>query len=71
MPKLDKIGKAGVRFKESLKELEKATKEKGDAADNLIRAMKQAKRYILQIEGYKFEYIHSGPKDNIKVQKPK
>lgn len=71
MPKPDKVGKAAEHFRDAVREADDAHEAKGEAADNLIRAMKSAKRYTLQIDGYKFELHHTGAKDTIKIIKPK
>lgn len=69
--KLDGVGKAARRFLEALDAVEKASTEKGESSAALISALKRSKRTSIQVEGYKFEYHHVGPKDTIKVVKPK
>lgn len=71
VPKMDGVGKAAKRFAESLTSLDEARDERGEAEQNLINSLKKAKRTSFQTLGFKFFLNHSGPKDSIKVQKPK
>lgn len=69
--KLDATGKAAQRFGKALEALEDAQDEKGAASEALIKAMKKAKRLRITVNGYDFQIIHEGPKDKVKVTKPK
>jgi hypothetical protein len=71
MPKPDGVGIAAQNFRTAIEKLEAAQEGKGEAADDLFKAMVKAKSYVIQINGYKFERVHTGPKDSIKVVKPK
>lgn len=67
----DKISKAAQRLKKAIDCLEVATDEKGASVENLVKAMRKAKRYRITVAGMAFELNHVGPKDTIKVVKPK
>lgn len=71
MPKPDAVGTAAQRFRTSLEKLDAAQEEKGEASEALFKSLVRAKRTSIQIDGYKFERVHTGPKDSIKVQRPK
>lgn len=75
MPKANEesgpLGAAAQNFQAAIEKLTAAQEEKGERMDELIKALKHAKRYIFQCGGYKFELVHQGPKDTIKVLKPK
>ena len=71
MPKPDGVGTAAQRFRTAIEKVDAAVEEKGEAMAALFRALVKAKRASIQIDGYKFEWVHVGPKDTIKVQKPK
>lgn len=71
MPEPDKVGVCAQNFRTSLEKLEAAQMDKGEAMAALLKALTNAKRSSIQIDGYKFERVHTGPKDSIKVQKPK
>lgn len=71
MPKLDGVGTAAQNYQTALEELVAAQEKKGTAGALLHKALVKAKRASIQINGYKFERIHTGPKDSIKVTKPK
>lgn len=71
MPAPDKVGTCAQAFRTALEKLEAAQEEKGETMMALYRALVSAKRTSIQIDGYKFERFHVGPKDVIKVQKPK
>lgn len=71
MPAPDGVGLAAQNFRTSLERLEEAQNVKGECMDALIKSLTRAKRSSIQIDGYKFERQHTGPKDSIKVTKPK
>jgi len=71
MPPPDAVGTAAQKFRTALEKLEAAQEEKGETSAALFKSLVKAKRTSIQIDGYKFERIHTGPKDSIKVQKPK
>ena len=68
---IDGVGKAARKYLEAIEAHEGTGKHRGETEANLIRALRKAKRTSIQIEGWKFNHNHTGPKDSIKVQKPK
>ena len=71
MPKPDAVGTAAQRFRTSIEKLDAAHAEKGEAMENLFKSLVRAKRSSIQLDGFKFERFTPGPKDTIKVTKPK
>ena len=71
IPPPDKVGVAAQRFKEAVVAATDAADEKAEVQDNLIKALRNAKRYNFSCDGYKFEMFHHGAKDTIKVTNPK
>lgn len=69
--KLDSVGKCAKRLKQAIEELEAAQDEKGAASEALQKSMKDANRLTTSFDGYRFQLHHVGPKDTIKVDKPK
>ena len=69
--KLDSVGKCAKRMKNALEALEAAQDEKGAASEALQKALKKSKRLTTSFDGYRFQLHHVGPKDTIKVDKPK
>ena len=71
MPVPDSVGNAAQKFRTAIEKLEAAQEEKGETMQALFKALVSAKRSSIMINGYKFERQHTGPKDSIKVVKPK
>ncbi len=71
MPKPDRVGTVAQNFRTCLEKQEAIVEEKGELMLALVKAMRNAKRASIQIDGYRFEVLHTGPKDGIKVTKPK
>jgi len=71
MPAPDKVGVCATNFRTCLERVQEATEAKGEAMMALIKSMRSAKRTSIQVDGYRFEVNHTGPKDSIKVTKPK
>lgn len=71
MPAPDGVGLAAQKFQTSLEKLESAQLEKGDCMTALYKALVKAKRTSITVNGYTFERHHQGPRDTIKVKKPK
>lgn len=70
MPELDDLGKAGLKFKEAVFQMDRAKEAKEEAAENLMMEMRRAKRFVLTVEGCLLELTHQSAKDIIKVRKP-
>lgn len=62
---------AGKRLKEAIVQEELLKDEKAEAQQEVLKAMKKAKRYNYRVEGYLFELAHTGAMDKVKVIKPK
>ncbi len=71
MPKSDRVGTIAQNFRTCLEKQDAIIEEKGEIMLSLVKALRSAKRSSIQIDGYKFEVQHTGPKDGIKVTKPK
>lgn len=71
MPAPDKVGTIAQNFRTIIQRIKDAAEEKGEQEALLIKALRSAKRSSIQIDGFKFEVFHAGPKDSIKVTKPK
>jgi hypothetical protein len=67
--KLDGVGKAARKYKDAIDTYDAASESKGVAMENLIDALKRAKKTSIQCEGWKFDVAHTGPKDTIRVHK--
>jgi hypothetical protein len=71
MPKPDGVGTAAQRLRTAIEKLDACKDEKDEAVENLMKSLVDAKRRDISIDGYKFEMRHEGPKDTIKIVKPK
>lgn len=65
------LGAAAQNFQAAIEKLTAAQEDKGERMDELIKALRHAKRYSFQCSGFKFELVHQGPKDTIKITRPK
>ena len=63
--------KAGKRLAEAVEQEQLVKDEKGEALQEVIGAMRKAKRYNYKVSGYIFELQHFGAQDKVKVIKPK
>ena len=63
--------KAGKRLAEAVEQVDLAVDEKAEALQEVIKSMKNAKRYTYKVAGYVFEFVHKGASDNVKVIKLK
>ncbi len=71
MPKPDGVGLAAQNFRTTIEKIDTLIEEKGENEMALFKALKKARRASIQIDGYKFDIQHTGPKDKIKITKPK
>ena len=62
---------AGKRLKEAVQQEQLNKDEKAEAMNEVLKCMKNAKRYHYRVEGYVFELMHKGAADSVKVVKPK
>jgi len=63
--------KAGKRLAEAVELQEQTKDEIAEANLEVMKAMRNAKRYLYRVKGYTFELHHRGAEDKVKVIKPK
>lgn len=71
MPEPEGLGLAAQNFRTAIEKCDAAAEEKGEAMQALYRALVKSKRTSISIDGFVFERFHQGPRDTIKVKKPK
>ena len=62
---------AGKKLKDAVAQEELIKDVKAEAALEVLKCMKKAKRYNYSVEGYRFELDHKGAIDKVRVVKPK
>lgn len=62
---------AGKRLATAVEDENDIKEEKAEAIQDVIKAMRSAKRYNYKVQGYTFELQHFGAQDKVKVIKPK
>jgi hypothetical protein len=65
------LARASIKMAECQKAYDEALKALGECKTELVKCMKNAKRYLVQVRGFKFNRTHVGPKEGIKVEKVK
>lgn len=63
--------KVGKRLSEVVEQETLIKDEKADAMQEVVKAMRKARRYNYKVRGYIFEIVHKGAEDKVRIIKPK
>lgn len=71
MPKRDKVGRAAKSYIKAKEAIDAAKDKLEDAGAALLKALKEARRKEITVDGVKVTWRHVDAKDVINVKKPK